>query len=251
MTHIYSYNEHSEGAKALAGALGAKRIKHKGSKFKGSIKKTLINWGSSDLPNELFKCTILNFPHLVGEVSNKLTFFKNMEFHQVEESCVPFTIEVDKVREWLQAGKTVVARTKLTGHSGEGIVLLEGADAEIVKAPLYTLYVPKKEEYRVHVSKAGVFDVQKKLKKEGVEDANFKIRNHQNGFIYARQDINTPECVTNVALAVFAATGLDFGAVDIIYNEKQKRAYVLEINTAPGLTGTTLENYVKMFQEIL
>ena len=38
--------------------------------------------------------------------------------------------------------------------------------------------------------------------------------------------------------------GLDFGAVDIIYNKQEDKWYVLEVNTAPGIYGTTLDKYV-------
>jgi D-alanine-D-alanine ligase-like ATP-grasp enzyme len=31
--------------------------------------------------------------------------------------------------------------------------------------------------------------------------------------------------------------------VDIIYNEKCNQCYVLEVNSRPGLSGTTLDNY--------
>ena len=45
--------------------------------------------------------------------------------------------------------------------------------------------------------------------------------------------------------------GLDFGAVDVIYNGHSNRAYVLEINTAPGLTGTTLDNYAAALRNLI
>jgi D-alanine-D-alanine ligase-like ATP-grasp enzyme len=32
--------------------------------------------------------------------------------------------------------------------------------------------------------------------------------------------------------------------VDIIYNRQRNQHYVLEVNTRPGLTGTTLTRYV-------
>ena len=37
----------------------------------------------------------------------------------------------------------------------------------------------------------------------------------------------------------------DFGAFDVIYNQKKNQAFVLECNTAPGIEGTTLDNYVE------
>lgn len=259
-TYIYSYNPHSASAKALAEALGVKRIKHEGSKYKAKPDDVIINWGSSNLPGEMYVCTTYNDEDAIKAVTNKLSFFQMID----PELTVPWTTEQSQVQTWLSEGRTVVARTKLAGHSGEGIVILEGAGTEIIEAPLYTLYVPKKDEYRVHCYREPdfihddsnnyhVFDIQRKAKRNDVpkEEANYRIRNLAGGFIYARQELDVPECVKDVALKVFEQTGLDFGAVDIIYNEKQKKAYALEVNTAPGLTGTTLEKYVEMFKELL
>ena len=80
-------------------------------------------------------------------------------------------------------------------------------------------------------------------------EANFKVRNHANGFIYARNEIEVPEDVLVQARRTIAACGLDFGAIDIIYNQKNREAYVLEVNTAPGLAGETVEVYCKAISE--
>ena len=50
--------------------------------------------------------------------------------------------------------------------------------------------------------------------------------------------------------AAIKALGLDFGAVDIIYNEAEDQHYVLEVNTAPGLEGTTLQKYTEAILEM-
>jgi len=247
--HVYSYNQYSAGATALARAAGAKKVKHEGSRFVGGPHKTVINWGSSSVPPEVGRCRVINLPEIIGRVTNKLTFFTNFNIPEL----VPYTTSVDQVREWLNEGKTVVARKKLTGHSGEGIVILEGTDAEIVPAPLYTLYKPKKDEYRIHVVRTAngyqVFDRQRKARDRSNDNPNWKVRNHENGFVYARDGIDPPRCVEESAIKILEEIGLDFGAVDIIYNDKEKKAYVLEINTAPGLTGTTLERYTAMVKE--
>lgn len=257
-TFLYPYKDGSASAKALSQALGIKRIRRTGSRFSPSNKKTVINWGSSVFPFDEGLCNTLNKPHLVSLSTNKLGFFVDQQNNGNEELVVSWTTDGAVVSQWLGEGKVVVARTKLTGHSGEGIVLLEGADAEIIDAPLYTLYVPKKDEYRAHVYRrkdgtTEVFDIQRKAKRNDVakEEANYRIRNLAGGFIYARQELNVPECVEDVALKVFEQAGLDFGAVDIIYQDRQNRAYALEINTAPGLSGTTLDKYVQMFKEAL
>lgn len=50
--YIYTYNKGSEGAKALSQALKVKRIKHEGSKFRGGVGKTVINWGASKISDQ-------------------------------------------------------------------------------------------------------------------------------------------------------------------------------------------------------
>ena len=112
-------------------------------------------------------------------------------------------------------------------------------------APLYTQYKPKKHEYRVHVMNEEVIDVQKKALRRGSEGNNFQIRTHDNGYIYMRNAIRVPEDAKTYAIQAVDACGLDFGAVDIIWNERENKSYVLEINTAPGLEGTTVEKYAE------
>jgi hypothetical protein len=245
---LYPYKDGSASAKALAAALNIKRIKREGSSFKPQG-KVVINWGSSDCPYT--QARVLNDPSALQRATNKLTFFQH--FGTTHPLLVPWTTDQNVVREWLQEGDIVVARTKLTGHSGEGIVLIEGAEEDIPNASLYTKYMPKKHEYRIHISTNGIFDIQRKARKTDVadENVNWKIRNLDGGFIYAREGFTLPDVVRIAAVEIFNGTGLDFGAIDIIYNEKHDRAYVLEVNTAPGLTGTTLEKYTEMLRELI
>lgn len=248
-TFIYAYNPASEGSKELRDALKIKSIKHENSRFKGSANKRVINWGSSKLPDEILKCTVINQPKLVALCSNKLTFFKHVAARDV--SLIPeWTEDMDQAIRWCGEGHTVCARTVLNGHSAEGLVIMEKSNPNgFVKASLYTKYVPKKEEYRVHIVHGEVIDIQRKTlseaKKTSGDEINWKVRNHDNGFIYQRDGINPPASVTNVSLECMAAVGLDFGAVDVVYNAKSDRSYVLEINTAPGLQGTSVTNYAK------
>jgi glutathione synthase/RimK-type ligase-like ATP-grasp enzyme len=126
---------------------------------------------------------------------------------------------------------------------------------ELVPAPLYTKYIKKNAEYRVH---CGLIDghyhtiaVQQKRRSRDVPDdeVNWQVRNHHNGFIFARDNVTLPVQALNASFEAFRASGLDFGAVDVIYNERQERAYVLEINTAPGLEGQTLTDYTNFFNQ--
>lgn len=242
-TYIFPYNMGSQSSKKLAAALNVKRIKLEGSKFKPNG-QNIINWGSTKIPAVYkLKCNVLN--SVISNAVNKLKFFQTVEG---EEWCVPFTTDKETAKSWTAEG-AVVCRTVLNGHSGEGIVIAETAD-EVVDAPLYTRYIKKKEEYRIHVVDGKIIFMQKKSRKLDVpdEEVNWKVRNHANGFIYAHQGVDIPECVKASAIACMQVLGLFFGAVDIIYNEKQNKAYVLEVNTSPGLEGETLNRYKLAFE---
>ena len=59
-------------------------------------------------------------------------------------------------------------------------------------------------------------------------------------------------CVITEATKAFnQIEGLTFGSVDVIYNEHRDKAYVLEVNTASGLSGETVDDYVKMFGRLM
>lgn len=253
---MVSYNPLSMGGSDLAEGLGIKRIKHVGSAFKGSAGKVLINWGtSSDRLNkisaaaEILKCQIINHPSKVDVAANKLRSFQ--AFKAAGVPIPDFTSSKAEALSWLEAGHDVFARTQLTAHSGRGIhhMMADHQDTWEVSAELFVKYIPKKYEYRVHIFRGQVLDTQRKgLREElkGTEGVNFKIRNLQNGFVFVRNDGHVvPQSVKDAAGKAVAALGLDFGAVDVVYNEKQQLPYVLEVNCAPGLQGTTLENYTK------
>lgn len=241
---VYPYKVGSKSAANLAKGLGAKRIRHERSKYKGKENNLVINWGSSNLPQAVLDSgVVLNPPEKVVNASNKLSFFRMMAEHP-EINTPRFSNNLEEAIGW---ERTIVARQKLTGHSGEGIVLFEPHE-EGVKAPLYVEYVPKKEEYRVHVIGGKAVSVQRKAKRNDVnnDDVNWRVRNHKNGFIFARnEERDIPEGVENQAVLACNAVGLDFGAVDVIWNKHRNTVYVLEVNCAPGLEGTTLEEYTK------
>jgi glutathione synthase/RimK-type ligase-like ATP-grasp enzyme len=250
---LYAYKQGSQSAKDLATALDIKRIRHNNSLYRPRAGHRLINWGSSNLPVHLRACNVINKTEAVALASNKLTFFNHLSDKDVR---IPeWTDSKDDVLEDAstgEEGKTLwLARTMLTGNSGQGIVLIKGGDQDVVDAPLYVKYVPKRDEYRVHVFQGEVLDVQRKARNTEVpdEEVDWQVRNHANGFIFARnEDRDVPDDVIVQSKAAVEHCGLDFGAVDVVWNARREQAYVLEINTAPGLTGTTLDNYVEAFR---
>ena len=191
---------------------------------------------------------IINHPSAVRKATNKLkTFeaFRDAEFTHIP----PWTADKAVAEQWIQDGHTVVCRTILNSHSGRGIVLVESV-GDLVSAPLYTQYVKKLKEFRCHVAFGNVIDIQEKRRRsEASTPADNRIRNAHTGWVYCRGEIIEPTGIREIAVSAIAALGLDFGAVDVIYNQKKDQCLVLEVNTACGLEGTTLTNYVNLILE--
>jgi len=143
--------------------------------------------------------------------------------------------------------KQIVARATLTGHSGQGITI-HNRDEDVPIVPLYTMYVKKAYECRIHIFKGRMIDAQIKRKVRNAEENNAQIRNLHTGWVYCREDFTADQRSINLAIEVCRICHLDFGAVDLIYNKYHDQFYVLEVNTAPGLSGTTLNNYCQAIE---
>jgi glutathione synthase/RimK-type ligase-like ATP-grasp enzyme len=243
---VFPYNQGSRGAKALAVALNGRVLLRKGSKYKRREEDLIINWGAVDSPFNGAK--VANQPEAIKIAQNKLTCFKVLD-----EADVRIPEYWTNKNDIPDKAFPIMCRKSLTGQGGAGIIVAENR-AQLVDAPLYTKYVKKKEEYRVHVlrhPKRGtlIISQQRKAKRHGAE-GDFKIRNLANGFVFVREGVVLPNDVQGQAMAALEASGLAFGAVDVIWNEAQQKAYVLEINTAPGLEGQTVEDYAEAFRNL-
>jgi len=177
---------------------------------------------------------------------NKLNAFE--AFKAADLSTVEWTTDKTVAATW----PLTVARATLTGHSGQGITVHEQGQ-ELPNVRLYTKYQKKTYECRVHVFNGKVIDAQVKRKRvtnaEETETDPY-VRNIHTGWVYCREDYTLPEAATELAIAAVACLGLDFGAVDLIYNKHHDKFYLLEVNTAPGLEGTTLTNYIKEIKNV-
>jgi len=245
---IFSHNKFSQGAKKLAEELGCRLIRHENSHFRGFKHPWVVNWGYPGVPLPwMERVRLLNAPRAVQGVSNKLEFFLS----QQRMDYIPaFGMNIEEAAVIIESGHKVVCRTLLNASGGRGIVIASTVD-ELVDAPLYVQYIPKKAEYRVHIFDSNIIDIQKKIRKPGEEPLDWQVRSHDNGFIYVREHIDVPWQVMHNALHSMQFTDLHFGAVDVIYNERQDRAYVLEINTAPGLEGQTVQSYARAIKEYI
>lgn len=221
------------------------------SKFVPRATNALINWGSSRAPFEVAGVgVVFNRPDRVAVASDKLLSFRTLK--EAGGVSIPdFTEDKDEAAKWIEEGAVVVARTQLRAHSGEGIVVCSRVE-DLPNCRLYTRYVKKKKEFRAHVVGGRIVDVQQKKKRIDFDgEVDYAVRNHGNGWIYAREDVVAPDDLEQNAVTAVDALGLDFGAVDIVYNEKQNKCFVLEVNTAPGIEGTTVKKYADAFMELV
>lgn len=244
--YIYPYHQGSRTAKELSKLLPAKRIKLQNSKFVATLGKTVINWGNSHCPIPW----ALNCAGAVQNATNKADAFRLLTDEHVP--CPEWTLSQRVAISMLAEGtKRLIARTVLRGHGGNGIKILT-PESEMVKAPLYTVYWKKEREFRVIVVKNQVVDVLEKIKRNGAQKNGHDeyIRSHGGYWVFARGklvDNPVPADVSTIAIQAVAALGLDFGGVDMGYNTspdlRGNTCCVFEVNTAPGMEGTTLVKF--------
>lgn len=196
----------------------------------------LVNWGCSNSTGR----ENLNPYGSVCSAVNKLDAFQIMDDAAVSVPAFSPRYGPDVLEETNSTNSIWLARHSLTGSGGEGITVVRRGDVWPV-APLYVKYIPKLVEFRVHVFNDGEsFRIlnRQKLRESEVEQSRDErlIRNRENGWVFGLvRDMDGATKAQDEAIKAVAALGLDFGAVDVIVGRDDGKAYVLEVNTAPGL----------------
>lgn len=265
---IYSHAP-SDSVNALKAHLSVEgvdliKIKRQNSRFAGREGDVIINYGSSSFPMErVGRGRLLNNPGAISLASNKLRAFE--VFQNAGVKTVEWTNQRTIAQGWVEQGGMVYARTTLQGHSGAGIVIGYGnpagvgdaGDVQVTStlpsAQLYTKAIlQERREFRIHVMDGKITYVQQKRRRDGFrenETYSNLVRNHHTGWIYATQNADVCDEAKREAIRAIEALGLDFGAVDVI--TRRGEAWVLEVNTAPGMSGTNLETYATNFTRLM
>lgn len=243
------YKLKSRSCRAIADHLGVLRTTPRQVRKHGEF-DIIINWGATQrrFPNARY----INDPEAVVHACDKEATLRILTACAVP--CPDWTTVQDDAEAWWESGDTVVARKYTRAHSGRGIVLSSQAlHTPVPRAPLYTRYIKKADEYRVHVVAGQVIDVAQKRKRREVDndDVNYQIRNAGNGWVYCRDGVDAPAAVLDAGRAAVSALGLDFGAADVGWNAHKQEPCVYEVNTAPGLEGSTLDKYRQGIMELL
>lgn len=201
-------------------------------------------------------------------ISDKLQFFRTFGVHG-NASLLPAYWQplnnnnnLQALRTYIARGGPVVERQKLSASSGDGIRIirnLEDLDNHRIYH-LYTAYIKKAEEYRVHFGEGRVIAIQQKRLRRNYNEpgtiegaTRFEVRNLSSGWVFCRENVNMPPVcleVVNSFIPTLNARGIDFGAIDLIYNQRNNQAYILEVNSAPGTEGQTVSDYAGMFKRI-
>jgi hypothetical protein len=249
--HIFPYAQGSKGAKLLAEELGCPRIKREGSSFNKNPDRIVINWGASDCPK---KYDAIN--QNIKAVLNKKAFFERLVGTDLIPPCA-----FNKLDAADNLSFPIFCRTKLEGKDGEGIVIAEKF-SQLVEAKLYTQYIDKTSEYRLHVGRGPngytVIGSQKKVKKTIPEGENLSpdariMTGDGVGLVWTvnSQPVFIPDPVKAVVKKAFELfPEIDFCAFDVIFDNSTGKAYVLEANSAPMGTPETMKRYAKFFKSL-
>lgn len=267
MIRVISWNN-GASARALAARLGHPRlIKNDGGSRLPHGATALVNLGCTSI-NRNFHCRIINYTEGVRRASSKVQFFQRFSQNGI---TVPRYTHDKQEALFIAArhNSPIVCRTIDNGHSGAGIIVVTPeqmlADGDLPDAHLYTQAIQKRREYRVHIGKNGVdckiIDVARKVRRSGVEDSRDDrpfVWNHGNDFIFQRSGVTVetvPEGVLTAAIRCIHNSYLHFGAVDVIVEAggtlADAKCYALEVNTSPGMEGTTLERYALFIEHIV
>lgn len=243
---MYAYRNTSDGAILVSKAMGILKMNHEDSDWVPRFGRTIVNWGSGQFPRaNMFRARVLNHPDALCTTINKRDFFTKVYADTTgwkAPRCPDVCFDEKTAKGWLKDGKAVVARTVLKGSQGQGVKVMH-KPVDFVYAPLYTMFIDKDYEYRVHVIGGKVVEWQERLRdveRDGDEpDDQWRIYNrHQPADDVLHQSVK--------AVKFF---GLDFGAVDIL--QKDGRGYVLEINSAPWMSERLAEVYAKALKELI
>lgn len=255
------YRTGSESIDLLTERLGIKSVKIDGTSkvLAKPDNKILILWGkpSFKLPDRTYSHAIfINGPGNIEYAVNKKKFFDRIAGY---DYCLEYTDDADEARDWIEDDEAkVIARETVTGMGGEGITVIRSLDEWPINKTfaLFTKYVPKKAEYRVHVFNDRAIAVSRKVMPTGQAPASastgWEVRSHDNGFIFQREEVDAvPAKVISAAIDAVSRCGLTFAGADVLWNDKRKRAYVCELNSAPGIEGSTVEAYAAAFEEYI
>lgn len=241
-------NKRWYGGRALARKLG---IRYVNTESLYGQYKTIINWGCSGFKSDAF---VLNRGPNVGVAVNKIKALRQLAPFV---PCPELTESSHEAKSW-NRGDIVLGRDIVGGKQGNGITVfrLGELNQEEHQYKFYTRYVPKKREFRFHVAFNELFWTQEKLKRRNIgDDVGDPLIRNDGRYVFAFKHLEDKPILDyeqgkRYAIKAIHCLGLHFGAVDIGWHPEHDWC-IYEVNTAPGIEGTTLEKYAEHFNRKL
>jgi len=191
-----------------------------------------------------------------GDQRDKLIQYKY--FRKNELNFPWFSESKEDAREMMEKYiPSILCRLTLKGQEGHGIVIADTPD-QLVDAPVYVEYQEKTIEYRVNLLSGStgikVINVREKRRKNGFEGGEPRIRNVENGYVYCIPRGKVPDAIIDTAISASYVTDSNIVGVDVAYNAKTGRHFLLEVNSAPSMEGVTVADYagaiINMYKEV-
>lgn len=251
----------SQSAREVAFLLGARLLRRNNSRYRYRSGDRIINWGNP-LPMEGVPWIAqFNHPEAVRIAIDKVATWERLA--QAEVPTVTWTRDHSEALRWMrEEDQRVLHRTMLHASQGRGIDVYSNSGTDWTR-PMYELdeggvYVqafgrnPQHvTEYRVAVCDGEVIDfAQKKRRKDYEGRINPYVRSHRNGWVFCREGVECPQSAYEAAIDSTQAVGLDFGSVDLGVH-REGGVCVYEINTAPGIEGTSHARWADALSRIL
>lgn len=188
----------------------------------------VINWGSDrPLPQGV---VALNRPEAVRTAADQVECLRRLA------ELAPRTVLNPQDLELLQSERVVAKRR--AGMQGRGkSVISVGADAaQRAGFDVFQEFIPERREYRVTLNSNRVVSAHLKRPPEGAPSDDLRP-----GWSFERLD-RIPRSVARVAREAATRVGLDLAGVDVIEDLRTGRVLCLEANSAPGMSGDTLQS---------
>jgi hypothetical protein len=183
------------------------------------------------------------------------TFNNLQQITRLQESginTVPLVKDLKRA-DWSKIQFPLLARSVAHDGGGKDIMpVFQGEEIEwrqAAGASYFTQYIPRESEYRLWVFRRRI---QACYQKEMTKPEKYiKIGcNYEDGFEHKYIPSNTvPTVLHELAAKSVFSLGLDFGGVDILIG-KDKKPYVLEVNTASGANGPNAVGLTKLAASI-
>lgn len=227
-------------AKILAERLGIEAVEDISSYDK------VILWGKSLVSNRRF-ISVGNRAYAIANTANKLAMRENLMSLSPKWGAALFPLLED----------FPVYLRKKSHSQGRGLKFVENFKTFIDLWDSFDYWIkaitdPDRVEYRIHMGFVGgkryfVYRQKKVFENGEPSERELLVRNHKNGWRFWTMK-TAPTVVMQKSAKAIRKLGLCHGAVDVVYTPKDNDAYVLEVNSSPGLTFKPLiDQYVEFF----